>query len=223
MSTTTDFLQKYKKPLIGGFAALIVIIVIFSLIGYVNGTRRDGIDKETALSAQYQQNQNTLATYINQFNEELGISDRAANKVDKILLDAVQGRYKDTSATPGSGGLFSAISEAYPDLTATTQSYAKVQDLVESGRNSFKDDQQALLDRLRDYNSWRNNDLFRSIVVGTFGFPTDNLQARNGSQVLYGKAALEKMSTIITNAETQDAYNSGQSGPLITPEADSNR
>ena len=217
-STTTDFFRRHKTPLILGFIALVVVIVLLSIFGYINGTRAVGINKEAALSAQYSQNQSTLATYINQFDEELGVSDRAATRVNEILLNAVQGRYKNTSATPGSGGLFSAISEAYPDLTATTQSYAKVQDLVESGRNTFKDDQQMLLDRLRDYKAWRNNDLVRSAVVNMLGFPTDNLEARTGNQVLHGSDALEKMSRIITNAGSLQAYESGESGPLISPE-----
>ena len=217
--TSSDFLRKYKTPLIIVFVLLVIAIVLASFFGYVNGTRNDGIAKEAALTAQYSSNQVTLATYINQFDESLSISDRAANKVNDIILNAVQGRYKDTSATPGSGGLFSAIQEAYPNLTATTASYSKVQDLVESGRNSFKDDQNTLLDRIRDYNTWRKSGLIRSAVVNSLGFPSDDLVAKTGNETLHGQAALDKMSTVITNAGSLQAYQSGQSGPLITPSA----
>jgi hypothetical protein len=213
-----NFIKAHKLGTIIVAIVVVLFIVILSIFGYANGVRKDGINKETALSAQYAQNQNVLSNYINQFDESLGISDRAASKVNDIILAAVQGRYKDTSATPGSGGLFSAISEAYPDLTATTASYAKVQDLVESGRNDFKDNQTLLLDRIRDYKSWENNDLIRSFFVNSFGFPTNNLKASIGNDSVYGQAALDRMDKIILNSGAISSYQSGTTGPLISPQ-----
>ncbi|WP_422390166.1 hypothetical protein [Arthrobacter sp. N1] len=61
------------------------------------------------------------------------IADKGSAQLEEVLTAAVQGRY-DGATDPGTGGArLSAITEAYPDLTASTESYAKVQDQVASG------------------------------------------------------------------------------------------
>ena len=190
----------------------------------MNGTRGTVITKENALIAQYKDNQNELSTYILQFNESLGIADRQSDKLNEIILDAVKGRYdNDTSLQPGTGGaMFSAIAEAYPDLTATTELYAQVQELVVSGRNAYKNKQSKLLDLIRDYNTYLNQDIFRSWVIDTFiDAPTeDNLVIVDAGVTYKGEDALEQISQIVLTQDAVDAYESGTQNPLITPSED---
>lgn len=217
-----DFIKKYAKPLIGAVVVLVLIIVGFSIYGSINGTRGQAITKENQLVAAYQDNQNELSTYILQFNETLGIADKQSDVLNDIILNAVQGRYdNDGSLQPGTGGtMFSAIAEAYPDLTATTETYAKVQDLVIAGRNAFKNKQTHLLDLIRDYNTWRESDLFRSFLLkNIIGAPTDNLKVTVGDDTYRGEEALDKISQIILTDEAADAYETGTQGPLITPKS----
>ena len=219
-----DFLNKLlesKKLIIGVVAGLIVVIFVISTFSFVNSTRNEGIEKETALMAQYSDNQNELSSYILSFNESLGIADKQSTKLNTIILSAVQGRYdgKLSSAQPGGGSLFSAIAEAYPDLTATTETYAKVQDLVVSGRNAYKNKQTLLLDRVRDYKVWLDSDLIKSFVIqNVLGYPTDRLEVTTKTGKIHGQEALDKISTVILTPEAQDAYDSGTVQPLITPE-----
>lgn len=219
-----EFVKKYKKLIVGAAIALVLIIVGSSLLGWVNDTRNTGIQKETALVAQYQDNQNELSGYILKFNESLGIADRQSNKLNDILLDAVKGRYdNDSSLNPGTGGsMFSAITEAYPDLTATSEVYAKVQDLVVSGRDAYKNKQSLLLDRIRDYNSWRETDLARSWLVDTLGFPSDNLKVTVGNNTYRGLDALDQISRLVLTEDAVTAYETGTQDPLLTPESDKN-
>ena len=219
-----DFVKAHKKLLgIVGFVVVLVIVAV-SFYNTVNGTRGTVITKENALIAQYKDNQNELSTYILQFNESLGIADRQSDKLNEIILDAVKGRYdNDTSLEPGTGGaMFSAIAEAYPDLTATTELYAQVQELVVSGRNAYKNKQSKLLDLIRDYNTYLNQDIFRSWVIDTFiDAPTeDNLVIVDAGVTYKGEDALEQISQIVLTQDAVDAYESGTQDPLLTPTDD---
>lgn len=215
-----EFVKNNKTMIILGAIVLVILIFAMSAFNYVNSARNAGIQKETGLVAQYKDNQNELSTYLLQFNETLGIADRQSDVLNDIILDAVKGRYdSDTSLEPGTGGaMFSAIAEAYPDLTATTATYAKVQDLVVSGRNAYKNKQSKLLDLIRDYNTWRETDLIRSFVVkNVLGFPSGTLSVTDSGQTFTGQAALDKISQIVLTQGAVDAYEDGTQEPLITP------
>lgn len=207
-----------NKALVGGAVAVLVLVIgVFSTLGYVNGVRNTGIQYEQSLNAQYQSNQNELSTYILQFNETLGIADKQSAELNAILVEAVKGRY-DGAMEPGTGGsMFSAIQEAYPDLTANTEMYARVQDLVVSGRNAYKNDQDLLLDKIRVYETWKDTGLVKSMVVNSLGFPSDRLEARIGNDVERGEDALDRMKTLVLTDAAVEAYTDGTQDPLIVP------
>ena len=218
-----EFVKKYKVLLALAVVVLLIFIAVASMFSYVNNIRNDGISKENSLIGQYSDNQNELSSYILTFNETLGIADKQSSKLNDILLEAVKGRYdNDTSLEPGTGGsMFSAISEAYPDLTATTATYAKVQDQVVSGRKAYKLQQTLLLDKIRDYNDWKKKGIVKSFVVkNILGFPSDDLVVTAGNQTFRGQAALDQISTLVLTDEAIEAYQTGTQDPLITPDTD---
>lgn len=212
-------LSAVKKPVVIWVAiAVVVIIAGLSLFSTINSLRDQGIKRENALEAQYQDNQNELSTYILKIKEILGVADRGANKLDQILSDAIKGRY-DGKMEPGTGGaMFSAITEAYPDLTATSASYAKVQDAIMSGRDAYKNKQTQLLAKIESYENWTTQGLIDSQIIKSLGFPTDSLEARVGEKVYKGAEALEQMKNIVKVKEATTAYETGETAPLIEPE-----
>lgn len=215
-------LTRNKKALIVAAAiAVVAIIGAFIAYGTINDARSGAITRENRIVAQYQDNQNELARYILSLNETLGIADRQSETLNTIISDAVQGRY-DGALEPGtSGSLFSAIAEAYPDLTATTETYAKVQDFVISGREAFKNQQSKLIDIVNEYKTWTTSDIFRSLVLDTFvGTPTDLMVIEEGGKTYRGQDALDRASRVIITPEVEDIYDSGTQGPLITPKSD---
>lgn len=220
------FIKSHKGLIVVfGFIAVIAIVLV-SFYGSINSIRGTAVDKETALVSQYKDNQQELSSYILTFNETLGIADRQSNKLNDILVEAVKGRYDgDSSLQPGTGGaMFSAISEAYPDLTATSETYANVQDLVISGRVAYKNKQTKLLDLIRDYTQWSEKDLYRMFILNNIvGAPTKNLAVTDAGKSYYGAEALEKISQIVLTQDAVDAYESGLQDPLITPEAPSDQ
>lgn len=203
-------------------ASLVAVAIIagFSIFGYVNNIRNTGIEKENRMVGQYQDNQNILSNYILSFNESLGIADRQSEELNRILVEAVKGRY-DGEMEPGSGGeMFSAISEAYPDLTATSESYQKVQDLVISGRKSYENAQTQLYDYIMDYRTWSEQGLVRSNVVDFLGFPSDQMKIRIGDETLTGEDALDRMEQLVLVEEAVESYETGTQDPLIMPRDD---
>lgn len=211
-----NYIKNHKGLLTVGAVVAVLVILIAVFYSSVNSTRNTIIQKEQALAAQYQSNQNELSTYILQFKESLGVADAGSDKLDKILGDAISGRY-DGEMEPGTGGaMFSAITEAYPDLTATSASYAKVQDLVVSGRAEYRNAQNLLLDKIRDYKTWTKSGLMRSFVVETvLDAPTEDLKVTVGDATYRGLDALDKMEQLVLTQEAVDAYETGTTEPLI--------
>lgn len=222
---TASFKDFIKNHTVGvTLVAVFTIIAILgtSLFGQYNSARSGVITRENALVAQYEANQAVLSGYVLKFNETLGIADRQSARLNEILLDAVKGRYdNDGSLQPGTNGsMFSAIAEAYPDLTSTAETYGRVQDLIISGRDKYDNLQVKLVSMVQDYKNFRNADAIRSWVITTFvgSEPTDALTITSGEEVLTGWDALKQIETLIKTSSVQKAYDSGTQDPLIMPE-----
>lgn len=198
-----------------GALGLGFVLILGLIYSNVNNIQKTMVAKETALSAQYSDNQNELSTYISKIRESMGVADKNTEAIDEILTNAISGRYSEgNSLDVDNGKMFSAIQEAYPDLNMASIPYQKVQDEVSAGRESYKNKQTKLLDMIRDYESWKNSGIIRSQVTKIMGAPSENLQARVGDNVLHGQEALNKMKQIIVTNETNDAYNTGEMEPL---------
>lgn len=201
---------------IGLVIMAMVALVGVSLYEYTNSVRNEGIGHELSLSAQYQDNQNELSTFISNFREQMGISERKSEKIHDILVGAVKGRYESQNGNVGYGKgspFFSAIMEAYPDLKGLDM-YDKVASLVSSGREAYKAKQSKLLDQLRAYDNWRKQGFVRSWLVNQLGFPSDNLEARIGTKVSRAKDARDQMYLIVLASDAKNAYETGTLEPL---------
>lgn len=199
-------------------AVVVLIGLLFGLI-YItslNSTRNEGIAQENALEAAYSDNQNSLSAYVLTVKEQLQIADRKSDKLDKVLTDAVSGRYDSdlAAATPGEASqLISALTEAYPDLEGL-DAYDRILTEISAGREGFANDQSVLLDQIRSYETWLDQGLWHSYMVRTAGFPSNRLEARIGDQVTYGAEALEQMKRIVLEASAKRDFATGETAPL---------
>ena len=207
---------KNTKLVVALAAVLVFTIGAFGFYGYVNGIRSEGITQETALSAQYESNQNELSTYVTSFYEQLGLANRKSAVLDTILRNAVQGRYGDDGFKPN-GAMFSAITEAYPDMTQNLKVFDDIAAHVRAGRETFKGKQNQLIDRSRVYKTWLNDGLIRQYVVkNVLGFPSNVLQARIGGKVVAsGPDAFEQIQSIVMTASTAEAFTTGRQEALV--------
>jgi hypothetical protein len=188
-------------------AIVFCAVVVYS---YINGLRNQRVDFETRLPAQYLANQSYLSSFIGGFYELIGVANVKSDKIDKILTDAVKGRYEQSGGYKTmESALFSAIKEAYPDLSGLNI-YDKAADYVTSHRVGYQEDQTKLLDMLRAYDKWRNTGMVSSWVIkNILGTPTDDLVATIGENKIKGQAALDKMYTIVLVEGTAEAYKTG--------------
>jgi hypothetical protein len=208
-----------KKGLIITCVVLGTLVVgAFSLYSYINSTRSSGITYETGLNAQYLDNQNELSSFKASFYEQIGVANLKSDKIDQILEDAVKGRYEG-KMNPGTGGaMFSAISEAYPDIKGQLKLYDRIVEFVKAGRESYKQKQSKLLSQLKDYDKWRQDGIVRSMIVkNILGIPSDALEARIGTKVSHGKDARDQMYLIVLTAEAKKAYETGIDEPMQVP------
>jgi hypothetical protein len=207
-----------KGLIIGLGIAAAIVIALFSGYGYVNSMRNEGIRMETNLSAQYLDNQNELSSFKSSFYEQVGVANLKSDKLDQIIEDAVKGRYEG-KMEPGTGGsMFSAITEAYPDLKGQLDLYDRIVDFVRAGREAYKQKQTKLIDMLRVYDYWRQEGLIKSMFLGNF-FPSQALKARIGGNVQSGPQALEQMYIIVLTSDAKKAFETGTDEPMQLPGA----
>ncbi len=199
--------------------SIVAVLIIFLFGGYakVNGFRGQVIAAETRLSADYQNDQNQLSSYVLGFAEQVGIADREAQQLRRVLTDAVKGRYdgKMSAAQLAQGTLFSAISEAYPNVDLTT--YNDIVGYIQVSREAFRAKQEALLSRVADYEVLVHGDLVNSVLAGILRLPTHNLRAAIGNDVVFGEAALARIKTIVIDTTTSETFGSGTMKPLSAP------
>lgn len=204
-----DFIRKHWVPIGAAAVVVLVAIIVWSIS---NGVTNTGNRKESALNAQYSNNQNILSNCIIRIRETAGIAKGQTNALDRIITDAVKGRYGgDTTAKIGQGQLFSAIKEAYPDLNNLGVTFGKVLDITNGCRSDFAGQQSKTLDMLRDFDGWRTG----SLTVRTFGgdFPNHNLIARVGIDETHGDDAEKQMWRIILVGDALKDYQTGKVVP----------
>ncbi len=210
------FLTKARNSpgLLIGLGVLAVILLIgLGLYGKANSIQKTGVGYEKQLNATYLDNQNELSKFTSGFYEQLGIANAKSDQMDRILQDAVSGRYENAAQGQG-GAMFSAMVEAYPDL-AGLNSFDKVMDYVAAGRQSYKEQQSKLLDMIRVYETWSESGIIHSMLVDMMGYPSKNLEARIGTGVVTGELALQQMKLIVTSEGVQQAYTTGKQEPLM--------
>jgi hypothetical protein len=202
-----------KRLAIGATLALLLVGGFVK----VNSVRSQMISLEVGISTQYVVNQNQLSSYVLGYSEQVGIADRQAQQLRVILTDAVKGRYDGKVNAQGQPALYSAIKEAYPKVDLAT--YDKIIVFIQANREAFRGQQQILLDKVRNYKSFRNGDIIDSLLVGVLGFPSNQLTAKVEGQTLYGDAALNKIEQIVIDDTTRTSFSTGSMKPLTATPA----
>ena len=210
-----DFL-KSPKAIIGGLIALVLVIGAVSLIGTYTSVRNEGRRQELALTRQFKDTQVQYGQFRQSIYDQLSIAREKRDALDKIMVDAVTGRYdkKGANNEVDRQAVFSAIKEAYPDLGGL-DIYDKIIVQIQAGREAFAKNQEQLQDMIRSYDQWRTTgSLLHPWFVEKLGFPSNLLEARIGGQVYRGADAYDKMSRVIVGSDTQQIFDSGTDKPL---------
>lgn len=59
---------------------------------------------------------------------------------------------------------------------------------------------------LRSYDTYRTADIYRSFALSFMSFPSNNLEARLGTQVVRGMEARDQMYLIVLTKDAKKAY-----------------
>lgn len=177
----------------------IIVLAILGVLGMIGGTMLlTGIGiynsftgQERGIVAQYDQNRNNYDNMFKKFQEVAQVPAMYADDLKKVYDSAIQGRYgKD-----GSKAVFQFIKEQNP--TIDKEMYTRLQQVIESGRNSFEADQKTLLDKKRVYET--DVATFPNLIVAAIaGFP---------------KIDMSKY-TIVTSDSTEDAFRTKKAEPI---------
>lgn len=207
-----------RKPavVISAVIALVIIVCAVSAITTYTGIRNEGRSQELAMTAHFNNMQTRYGQFRIGMRDKLNIAREKAAAIDKIVIDAVSGRYDKANqgGVVDREAVLSAIVEAYPDLKGLDIFDQLILD-IQAGREAFARDQEHMQDMVRSYNTWRTTGGFlHPTFVEWAGFPSDQLQARVGDKLLTGEEALEKMSAIIVGKDTDEIFDSGNDKPL---------
>lgn len=166
-----------------GFMAITALVAAFSFMGMYNAM----VSQEKGVVYQYEQNKNSYDNMWKKFREGAQVTDMYAADLEKVFQKSIQARYGEE----GSQAAFQWIKEHNPNLDSSI--YRQLQALVESGRNSFQENQTTLLDKKQQYETYLQS-FPNNIIAGAMGFPKVDLSKFN----------------IVTSDRTQGAFDKGK-------------
>lgn len=153
---------------IGGIFIGLLILVAATCAGSYISANNYGASIEAQLKAERSNNQNILATYYQKIKEAAQVPDMYVEDLKKVTEAAIQGRY----GANGSKAVFQWLKEQNPQLDSKI--YVKLQQIIESGRDEFKNGQTKMLDVKRQYEA-QQGFFWRGLWLRIAGYPKINM------------------------------------------------
>lgn len=122
-----------------------VALIFFFLIGGLVSANNTAVRSESSIIAAHVESQNVLGQYAPKLKEALGVTKLQAQAVADVISRANETRY----GKEGSEATIQWIQEQNPALDQS--SYRRIIDMIEAGRNDFKNAQTRKIDMIRSY------------------------------------------------------------------------
>lgn len=150
---------------IGIAAAAVIVVCIFSYISAANW----GNATEASLDAKLENNENIYANGTQKVVEIAQVPQMYVDSVSRVTREAIGGRY----GADGSKAVFQLLVEQNPQLSP--EMFTKIQQVIESFRNEFQNNQTALVDLKRTYRTQLGN-VWSGFWLARAGYPKQDLK-----------------------------------------------
>lgn len=188
MTPSNDSNSRLFPVLIGGA----IFLLIFGLLAVSFITANNTANAlEKSIQATYKSNQSFLAQYGLTVTEATQVPEMARQDTQVLIREAIQGRY----GANGSTAIFQSIQEQNP--TVDPGLYKKLQQVIESGRITFQNKQDVLVDQKRVYETALGS-FWTGRFMGFAGYPKIDL------------AQYEPLTT----DRAADAFKTGREAPI---------
>lgn len=168
-------------------AAAVVAVVGLAVVGSYISAANYGVEAEAGIKAKYRDNENIYAQGTQKVIEIAQVPDMYAADLKEVVKAAIQGRYGEN----GSQATFQWLKEQNPSLDSSM--YKKIQQVIESFRDEFKNAQTGLLDRCQTYEKQRGY-VWSGFWLRMAGYP---------------KQDIEKMCMPISTNKARQTFDSG--------------
>lgn len=194
-----------------GIVTFLVILAVFAFVKHEN-IISEGNTKQQNLIVFYNETTNVLSNCIVETKEAAGVAEAQTGALNKVIGEAVRGRYEQPStAQPGGGknALFSAMVEAYPNTDQLSKTFQDVLTVISGCRTEFKNTQSELQKHVTLFNSWREGSFFNR-KLGAEDYPTNKLAIEVGGKTVTGDAALTQMRKLVLVKEAREGRDTGE-------------
>lgn len=158
-----------KMLIIVGGIVLALVLLLGTIVGYGFSVNNQANKFEKALVAEKENNKNILSNYGKKVAEAAQVPDMQRDDFIKVVSAQMQGRYGES----GSKASFQWIQEH--NITLDTSVYTKLQQIIEAGRNEFRNGQTKLISVRQSYETVLGS-APRGFFMGMIGYPKINLK-----------------------------------------------
>lgn len=141
---------KIALGVLGTFIAVVIMAAVMAFTSYVK-YNDIAAAHEAGIKAANDASQVNLGQLGNKITEVVAVTGLAKDDLVETTKAAIQGRY----GADGSKAVFQMIREVNPQVDP--QLYLKVQQVIESGRESFERTQKVVIDRVSAYQVLRDS------------------------------------------------------------------
>lgn len=174
-----------------GLLSVIILVVIVGAMSYVSANNTANA-MEQQIKAQYENNKNVLAGYTQKIAEAAQVPDMMRDDLQKVVTGAIEARYGED----GSKATMQWLKEQNPQLDP--ELYRKLQQIIEAGRDEFKNSQTRLIDVKRNYETSLGN-FWSGMWMHIAGYPKIHLEDYK----------------VVTTTKVEDTFNKGrEDGPV---------
>jgi len=154
-------MNKTTMLVIGVVLALLCVPVL--IVGaMLVSTNNQCVTQEATLNALKQQSASQYDTFWKSVKEVAQVPSQYSKDMKETYQGIMDGRYKDKNP------LMNWIKESNPNFDSSM--YKQVQQVIESGRNDFKDTQKQMIDGAREYKTYVGK-FPTSLLAGFVGYP----------------------------------------------------